>query len=159
LVLSDRFAVMNSGNIQLLGGRGYFFERPETASVADFIGQMNYIACTVVEVDTGKCRLKVDGAERNTIECFSREGLAPQEPIVVRIRPHSVEVRRSPSRDGRPCLECTVSIAAYLGDHIEYELSLGNQTIAAGGEASLEMKRGDKAFAVLDPAAIVLVPK
>jgi iron(III) transport system ATP-binding protein len=159
MVLSDRIAVMNSGNIEQLAGPRDIFERPKTATVADFIGQMNYIACTVVKVDTGTCRLKVDGADRDTIECPSTEGLAPQEPIVVRIRPHSVEVRRSPSRDGRPCLECRVSIAAYLGDRIEYELSIGNQTIAAAGEASLEMKRGDKAFAVLDPAAIVLVPK
>jgi len=157
MVLSDRIAVMDSGNIEQLGGPRDIFERPRTASVADFIGQMNYITCTVIEVEGGKCRLEVDGADSNTIECPTSDGLAPGEPIVVRVRPHSVTVRRSPSGDGRPCLECTVTIVAYLGDHIEYELSVGSQTIAAAGDASLEMKRGDKAFAELDPEAIVLV--
>jgi iron(III) transport system ATP-binding protein len=157
MVLSDRIAVMDSGNIEQLAGPRDIFERPKTASVADFIGQMNYIACTVVEVDAEKCRLKVDGAESDTIECPTMEGLAPRDPIVVRVRPHSVKVRRSPSGDGQPCLECTVTIVAYLGDHIEYELAVGSQTIAAAGDSSLEMKRGDKAFAELDPRAIVLV--
>jgi iron(III) transport system ATP-binding protein len=157
MVLSDRIAVMDSGNIEQLGGPRDIFERPKTASVADFIGQMNYIGCTVIDADAKKCRLKVDGGDSDTIECPAVEGLAAEEPILVRVRPHSVTVRRSPSGDGRPCLNCTVTIVAYLGDHIEYELSVGSQTIAAAGEASLEMKRGDKAFAELDPEAIVLV--
>lgn len=159
MVLSDRIAVMDSGNIEQLAGPRDIFERPKTASVADFIGQMNYIACTVVSVEGEICLLKVDGGETDTIECSTVSGLAVAEPIMVRVRPHSVAVRRSPSGDGRPCLECTVTIVAYLGDHIEYELSVGNQTIIAAGDASLEMKRGDKAFAELDPAAIILVRK
>ena len=159
MVLSDRIAVMSTGNIEQLGSPRDIFEQPKTSTVADFVGQMNYIACTVVGVDGGTCRLKVEGTEHDTIECPSREGLTPEKPVVARIRPHSVAVQQSPATDGRPCLECTVSVAAYLGDHIEYELAVGSQRIAAAGEASLEMKRGDKVFALLDPEAIVLVAK
>lgn len=159
MVLSDRIAVMNSGNVEQLASPREIFERPKTSVVADFVGQMNYLACTVLGVDSGRCRLKVDGTEQDTIEFPCTESLSPKKPVVARIRPHSVMVHRAPARDGRPCLECTVSVAAYLGDRIEYELAVGNQSIAATGEASLEMKRGEKAFALLDPTAIVLVAK
>lgn len=157
MVLSDRIAVMSSGNIEQLGGPREVFEKPRTQSVADFIGQMNYIACSVVSVDDEKYELKVHGTESSVFEYSTLEKLALGESIVLRIRPHSVKVHSSPSYDGAPCLECSVTTVAYLGDHMEYELSVGSQSVAAAGDPSLEMKRGDKAFARLDPDAIVLL--
>jgi iron(III) transport system ATP-binding protein len=157
MVLSDRIAVMDSGNIEQLAQPREIFETPKTRNVADFIGQMNYINCSVVTVNGDRCTLAVAGSESSVFEYPTREKLAPGESVVVRIRPHSIKVRSAPAEPGRPSLECTVTTAAYLGDHMEYELSVGSQTVVAAGEPLLEMKRGDKAFAELDPDAVVLL--
>lgn len=159
MVLSDRIAVMDSGSIEQLARPREIFETPRTRNVADFIGQMNYIACSVVGVNGNTCTLEVQGSERSVFDYPTGEKLAPGESVVVRIRPHSVKVRAVRAEPGRPCLECTVTTAAYLGDHIEYELAIGNQTVAAAGDPALEMKRGDKAFAEFDPDAMVLLPQ
>ena len=156
MVLSDRIAVMDSGNIEQLGNPRDIFEKPATASVADFIGQMNYIECRVSELREAGCILEVDGAPGTAVACRSVEGLSPKDAVVMRIRPHRVTVRRSRPSSGA-ALECTVDTVAYLGDHMEYELSVGKQHIIAAGDPSLELRRGDTAFAELDPEAMVLL--
>ncbi|MHC5615148.1 MAG: ABC transporter ATP-binding protein, partial [Nostoc sp.] len=51
LCLSDRIAVMNQGKIEQVGTPSQIYERPETAFVADFIGDTNLFSGEIVGVD------------------------------------------------------------------------------------------------------------
>ena len=47
LVMSDRIAVMNAGNVEQFGTPSEIYERPRTRFVAEFIGSMNLFRCAV----------------------------------------------------------------------------------------------------------------
>ena len=50
MVISDRIAVMDSGNVVQVGTAHEIYERPANKFVADFIGTMNFMSGKVVEV-------------------------------------------------------------------------------------------------------------
>src|SRR4029077_15042951 len=53
LSMSDRIAVMSNGRIEQLGEPREIYDRPTTAFVADFIGDMNFVEAVVVESADG----------------------------------------------------------------------------------------------------------
>ncbi len=50
MTMSDRIAVLNAGRIEQLGRPADIYDRPATAFVADFIGEMNRITARLVEI-------------------------------------------------------------------------------------------------------------
>ena len=50
MVISDRIAVMDSGNVVQLGKPKEIYEKPATKFVADFIGTTNFIAGEILRV-------------------------------------------------------------------------------------------------------------
>src|SRR2546421_5849322 len=53
LSMSDRIAVMSNGKIEQLGDPREIYDRPRTAFVADFIGDMNFFEADIVESSDG----------------------------------------------------------------------------------------------------------
>ena len=53
LNLSDRIAIMRDGLIEQVGAPEDIYERPQTRFAAEFIGQSNFLPCTVAEVAGG----------------------------------------------------------------------------------------------------------
>jgi spermidine/putrescine transport system ATP-binding protein len=54
LTMSDRIALMRQGRIEQLGSPQDLYDRPSSRYVADFIGDTNLLAGTVVEDETGR---------------------------------------------------------------------------------------------------------
>jgi ABC-type Fe3+/spermidine/putrescine transport system ATPase subunit len=50
MVISDRIAVMDSGNVVQIGTPLEIYDKPANRFVADFIGTMNFMAGEVVQV-------------------------------------------------------------------------------------------------------------
>lgn len=53
MTMADTIAVMNAGVIEQMGAPGELYENPRTTFVANFLGQSNLIAGTIVGRDTG----------------------------------------------------------------------------------------------------------
>ena len=84
---------------------------PASEFIADFIGEANVIDCQILGVADGQARISVGGAE------MTLPAQGPPRPARLAVRPNAFHVR--PDGSG---IEGRVASAAYLGDHIEYEI-------------------------------------
>lgn len=112
LAVSDRIVVMKDGRIAQDGSPRELYEAPASEFIADFIGEANVIDCNVLSVDGGTARVRVGDQEISLPARNARPGAAR-----LAVRPNAFRV----STQG-PGLQGRVTTAAYLGDHIEYEI-------------------------------------
>ncbi|WP_294641347.1 ABC transporter ATP-binding protein [uncultured Aureimonas sp.] len=115
LAVSDRIVVMQAGEIAQAGTPRELYETPASSFIADFIGEANVVPCEVRRREDGRLEARL-GDLRHPVRAApapTREGAAK-----LAIRPNAITLGEpGPGRlDGR------VASAAYLGDHIEYEV-------------------------------------
>jgi ABC-type Fe3+/spermidine/putrescine transport system ATPase subunit len=115
LSLSDRVAVMRDGKILQVAAPRTLYERPVNRFVADFVGTNNFIS--------GVCRER--SAERAVVETrLGRLAGRPAETVevggrcVLAVRPENLAL----GGDGENVLEGRVSLAAYLGNTLRYDI-------------------------------------
>ena len=113
LAVSDRIVVMKSGEIAQAGSPRELYETPASSFIADFIGEANVVPCEVARTGDGGLEARLGGLRHPIRAASAREGAAQ-----LAIRPNAITLSEPrPDRlDGR------VASAAYLGDHIEYEV-------------------------------------
>ncbi|WP_152047339.1 ABC transporter ATP-binding protein [Aureimonas psammosilenae] len=113
LAVSDRIVVMKDGEIAQAGSPRDLYETPASSFIADFIGEANVVPCEVVRDSDGRLKARLGGLAHEIRAGAAREGAAK-----LAIRPNAMFLgdRRADFLDGR------VMSAAYLGDHIEYEV-------------------------------------
>ena len=115
LTLSDRIAVMSSGEVLEIESPTRLYESPRTHFVADFIGSMNFFPGTVREVDGGWA--KVECAALGTVRTDTG-GLeaADGTPVTIGIRPEKfrLEWKRPETADHQ--VEGRLGPSAYLGE-------------------------------------------
>ncbi|MGH2404488.1 MAG: ABC transporter ATP-binding protein [bacterium] len=118
MALSDRLAVMSAGRIAQIGQPAAIYRQPASRFVADFIGQMNFLAATVVATEPGAARVAID-----RYECRAENpgGLSGRATLAV--RPEDLDLGSGPGIPGR------VEVRGFLGNIVEYRVRL------AGGDA------------------------
>lgn len=110
LTMSDTIVVMNQGYIQQIGTPEMIYNEPENAFVADFIGESNIIASTMV-----RDRLvKILGANFDCVD----EGFGHNTPVDVVIRPEDVEL----VEPGSGTINGVVTHLIFKGVHYEMEV-------------------------------------
>jgi spermidine/putrescine transport system ATP-binding protein len=126
LSLSDRIAIMHEGKIEQIGTPERIYERPQTAFVADFIG------------DTNLFNGRIEGAHPSTLWIRTASGLKmmvqPADtatpltsgPVMVSVRPERIQVSLSPDDENRNCFEGRLLDVMYLGTHVHYVVQLGS---------------------------------
>jgi iron(III) transport system ATP-binding protein len=135
MAISDRIAVMEGGRIVQLDTAEALYRRPTSAFVAGFIGRANLLHATVRSVAGGLAMLDVGG---ETLTMTAEGVPAPGSVVNVVVRPESIAIEKSGQGP-----TAVVQTRTYLGDKIEYEVTLGGQTLtvvrfnSAGDEAVL----------------------
>lgn len=110
LTMSDTIVVMNQGYIQQIGSPERIYNEPENAFVADFIGDSNIIAATMIEDRL----VNILGSKFACVD----EGFGQNKPVDVVIRPEDVELV-SPE-DGT--IQGVVTHVIFKGVHYEMEV-------------------------------------
>lgn len=147
LTMSDRIAIFNDGIVQQLAGPEEIYNQPNTPFVAQFIGDNNMIAGTVVGLRQGIYAVKL--AEINgpspTILTSSKENLVIGQDVLLSIRPEQVTVSRE--SDAANHVKAIVQQTIYHGDHIRLQASLSSLTITvkttAAKTSGLGLQPGD----------------
>lgn len=123
LSLSDRIAVMRDGRIEQIGSPSEIYERPNTAFVADFIGDTNLLAGQVEIRDPW---LKVVTQSGLPILVSSPQAQRPSlhQVIDVSIRPEKIRLSSQGVSDLDNCFEGRVKHMMYLGTHIHCVVEL-----------------------------------
>jgi spermidine/putrescine transport system ATP-binding protein len=108
--MSDTIVVMNQGYIQQIGSPEDIYNEPENAFVADFIGDSNIIASTMVEDKM----VNILGANFPCVDV----GFGRNKPVDVVIRPEDIDLVKP--EDG--IIAGKVTSLLFKGVHYEMEV-------------------------------------
>jgi len=125
--LADRIAVMNSGRIAQLGSPSDVYDRPTNPYVARFIGTVNEVRGTVVDVKHDGARVETELGE---MIGEASHGIGIGDQVVVMVRPELLEMSATESRASSDSNSWrgTVKTAVYVGSHTEYIVDVGGMS-------------------------------
>lgn len=118
LTLSDRIAVMNHGRIEQLGTPEKLYERPQTPFVAEFLGESNALAASVLRREEGRIVVRTtQGLELVVAGAVpAREG-----DVRLAIRPERIDFLQ-PDEVRDNTVDAQIDELVYLGDAVRYLL-------------------------------------
>jgi spermidine/putrescine transport system ATP-binding protein len=130
LSLSDRISVMHEGKIEQIGSPSEIYEHPQTAFVADFIGDTNLFRGRVIATDATDLQVLTD----NKIKIFvqkleSLPVFRSQDPVVVSVRPEKIKLTFEPPCLKGNCFTGQLKNVMYMGTHVHclVELDSGDR--------------------------------
>jgi spermidine/putrescine ABC transporter ATP-binding subunit len=165
LTLSDRIAVMSKGKALQVASPKELYNRPVSIEVADFIGQMNFMDATVLEVKDGRGVLDVGSLGRIHAP-VSGDFAAKGARVVVAIRPEMLSLSRERGPEGGNAVQGILKTTAYLGDRSHFYVQVDGSdkpfAVAAQGSETSLAQAPDSGTAVWltwpDGAPVVLPP-
>jgi len=120
LAVSDQIIVMKDGEIAQKGAPRDLYDQPVSAFIADFMGEANVVPCNVVGIDGDQATINVEGLTHRISGRNMRPG-----PAQLAVRPNAITL--APKNGG--AYSGKITHAAYLGDHVEYEVKTSNGTL------------------------------
>jgi spermidine/putrescine ABC transporter ATP-binding subunit len=142
LVMSDRIAVMNAGQIEQIGDPSDIYERPATRFVAEFIGRMNLFSGQVTPARM------VRTAKGLQVAAPVPSKIATGAAVHVAVRPERTRLVRDKPTDGL-ALRGTLRQVLYLGATREFRVELD------GGERGFVETPNDGTAPAFEPGATV----
>jgi iron(III) transport system ATP-binding protein len=121
LSISDRIAVMHAGKVSQVGSPDEIYEDPVSIRVADFIGQANFLTCTVggdgdpVLAFRSNEEITFKNSSRNIRSYRDRQG-------ILFVRPEQMEVTAEPNHPNS--LRGEVKVILYLGSVVRYYIEI-----------------------------------
>lgn len=148
LTMSDRIAVMNSGELLQVAAPEEMYERPANRFVASFIGETNFLRGEVAAPG----RVRIEGG----IEVGAHTESAPGTAVMLALRPEKMflapaDADRSTFGPDDTLVDGEVLRKLYMGDHLFYEIRL------AGGAVVKVWEQNAPRVLKHDPGAKVIV--
>lgn len=127
--LSDRIAVMNEGRIEQIGSPEEIYECPQTAFVADFIGDTNLFAGNVESIDRSTVTVRTAAGLKIVVQQSDMWNGITGDSVVVSVRPEKVYLNLYQPEVSVNCFEGRLKNIMYMGTHVHYvvELTTGDQ--------------------------------
>jgi iron(III) transport system ATP-binding protein len=158
LSMADRLAVMEGGSILQVGTPREVYQRPQNRTVANFIGETDFISGQVLGLDGST--VTVDTALGRFAGVLGDPARPPAvgAAVTLSIRPECWELRRQPASGN--CVAGRIGAAIYLGDSAQYEFR------PAPGPALKIIERNprfidragrEELFATADPRDVVVL--
>jgi iron(III) transport system ATP-binding protein len=159
MVISDRIAVMESGNVVQLGSAEEIYKKPANRFVADFIGTMNFIPGEVVQVvkETGAVHVRAEFKEKILCQTNGPDASTPGKTVYVSIRPEDVEVSMQPTPARENLFKGTIVHKAYLGNFLYFFVSVNGTMIRVQVPHHLPQEEGQEIFLSLNPQKCVIL--
>jgi len=159
MVISDRIAVMESGNVVQLGTAQEIYAKPANRFVADFIGTMNFMAGEVVEVlkDPDGIHVRTAFSDRLIVQGAVNTAAASGEDVYASIRPEDVEVFSAPPQGRENLFKGTIAHKAYLGNFLYLFVNVNDTMIRVQVPHYLPHEEGEELHLFLDPQKCMLL--
>jgi spermidine/putrescine transport system ATP-binding protein len=160
LVMSDRIAVMFEGEITQLADPETLYRRPNSKKVADFIGTMNFVPCTVVSESGGKVEVDAKGLGRVDLSADQSPPVRGETPMVG-LRPETLSLVYPGQSSTERVVDGVIDEVIYFGDMTYYDVYLGGTDV----EVRLSMRNvpgrpvldvGTRVDVAWSPEALVL---
>lgn len=159
MVISDRIAVMNQGNVVQLGTPEEIYKTPANKFVADFIGTMNFIPAEVVELvaDSNTAYVRTDFSEKVVCQVPDTVNAAQGDMVYASIRPEDVEVFSSPPQDKENVFKGTIAHKAYLGNFLYFFVHVDGTLVRAQVAHDLPQQEGEELYLYLNPEKCMIL--
>jgi ABC-type Fe3+/spermidine/putrescine transport system ATPase subunit len=159
MVISDRIAVMDSGNVVQVGTPQEIYDKPANRFVADFIGTMNFLAGEVIQVlqDTEAVYVRTEFSEKMLCKTPSTKATARGEEVFASIRPEDVEVFADPPQSRENLFKGTIAHKAYLGNFLYFFVSVNGTKIRVQAPHNLPREEGDEIYLFLNPEKCMIL--
>jgi ABC-type Fe3+/spermidine/putrescine transport system ATPase subunit len=158
MVVSDRIAVMDKGEIVRIDTPHNIYRDPQSRFVADFLGLSSFIPARVAQWDTDRrcgTLLTDDGLKIQGIGT-ARDG----DEVFLCVRPENITLAEVDEAAGTRVNRFvgTVTTAADLGEFIDYQINVGKWQLRAKAlSGGRPFRAGERLAVSLDPAACVVV--
>ena len=158
MVISDRIAVMDSGNVVQIGTAHEIYEKPANKFVADFIGTMNFISGKVVEVlpDDG-VHVRTEFSDKILCTALGNAATSAGDEVYASIRPEDVEIFTDPPQARENLLKGTIAHKAYLGNFLYFFVSVNDTMIRVQVTHHLPQEEGQDLYLYLNPQKCMLL--
>ena len=148
LAVSDRIVVMQEGRIAQQGTPRELYDAPASEFIADFIGEANVIDCEVEAVTDGTATVAIGGLRQPVPARAATKG-----PAKLAVRANAIRLRAG---DGP--LAGRVLSAAYLGDHMEYEVETAlGRLFAIDTDSETPHPKGSQVALEFRPRGLALI--
>ncbi|KPJ75256.1 MAG: hypothetical protein AMJ54_15490 [Deltaproteobacteria bacterium SG8_13] len=159
MVISDRIAVMDSGNVVQIGTPENIYEKPANKFVADFIGTTNFIPGEIIRVaaDTHTAVMRTEFNEE--LHCHTSDLTATVSGAKVNasIRPEDVEVFSQPPENPENLLKGTIAHKAYLGNFLYFFVNVDGTMIRVQVSHQLPQEEGEEIYLLLNPQKCMIL--
>lgn len=159
MVISDRIAIMDAGNLVQVGTPEEIYKKPANRFVADFIGTTNFIPGEVSQIHKDKQWITLH-AEFGKILCrvFDSAMVAPNQKVHASIRPEDIEVFLSPPEDKENLFKGKIMHRAYLGNFLYLFVNVDHTLIRIQAPYDIKQKEGEELFLFLNPEKCMVLP-
>jgi len=159
MVISDRIAVMESGDVVQIGTAQEIYERPANRFVADFIGTMNFMSGEVVQVlkDTDEVYVRTEFSDKMVCKTPNMKETTPGKKVYASIRPEDVEVFTEPPQDRENLFKGTIAHKAYLGNFLYFFVSVDGTMIRVQIPHHMPQEEGQELYLFLNPQKCMIL--
>jgi len=158
LALSHEIAVMNDGRVVQVGTPRQIYEQPCNQFVADFVGTTNFIGGTVTSVDDHNGRCLVNSA-MGPLRVQASQGVSKDIAVTISVRPEDVELSEPPPvADGDNVCKAVVTAKDFLGEHLDFQVKVGDVVLLARAHPSLRTPVGDSIYLRMKAEKCVAIP-
>ena len=159
MVISDRIAVMDSGNVVQIGNSQEIYKKPANRFVADFIGTMNFMPGEVVEVLKDRNAVSVRTEFSEKMVCVTPDGAVstPGKKLYASIRPEDVEVFAELPQSTENVFKGKIVHKAYLGNLLFFFVSVNDTMIRVQAPHNLPQEEGQEIYLFLNPKKCVVL--
>jgi len=124
LSLSDRIAVMNAGTIEQIGTPTQIYDSPQTAFVADFIGDANLFQGRVMGSENSLALVVTSNGLSITVQSAIEGGISVDQPVCISVRPEKVRLSLEPPNLDHNCFQGRLKTVMYRGTHVHCVIQL-----------------------------------
>ncbi|MGI5059068.1 ABC transporter ATP-binding protein [Treponema pectinovorum] len=138
--LSDEIILMNKGKIAQKGTPQEIYYKPESRFVADFIGEVNFLTCKVLNCKGEDVDVEIAG---KTLKASSNGKLAVGSNCNIVLRPENAKLCES------GLFECRVVMSVFMGAYQYYEVEFEGEILKIhdyNPRGHKIFNAGDKAF-------------
>jgi len=153
MVISDRIAVMEAGNVVQLGTAQDIYQKPANKFVADFIGTMNFMPGKIVQTfpDEKKVAVRTDFSENLICGMYGQEDIKPAETVFASIRPEDVELFTEKPADRENVFKATITNKAYLGNFLYLFMKVDETNIRIQVSHYVPQEEGQQLYLYFNP--------
>ena len=159
MVISDRIAVMDSGNVVQIGNPRDIYQEPANRFVADFIGTMNFMSGEVVAVMDDQSTVSVRTEFIDNLLCATPDSASATlgANVYASIRPEDVEVSTEPPQATENVFKGEIVHKAYLGNFLFFFVSVNDTMIRVQAPHYLAQEEGQEIFLYLNPQKCMIL--